>query len=306
MEHMDFVETEKRKLVTIEDVVTALAGQCDGARKRDGRGFNRADAQEGGRLAALLSSGVSWSYDDAKRALELTGRYSKQAGFILGDGRESKSSGIETALRNGKVKLENEPVAEQKPYNYACFSPGGKRVHLWRLAWVEDFSGLLSDLRAICSIRHGHRKVYMDPKESAELTINGKKRKATRSEVDFNGSTREAIVALCEKYGFVLEPAIAAPMDDEIDNLRRHERAAWVHRGTRDGRKGVWAVFDLAAKNPGFSEAVKTRMKGRFVCDPSDDWNWFLEWDEQTMDTVRRIAIEFRFAVSDDIRYGRA
>lgn len=302
---MTDIEAEKRKLVTIEDVVTALAGQCDGARKRDGRGFSRADAQEGGRLAALLRNGVNWTHADAKRALEIAGRYSKQAGSTLGGGNEKKSSGIESALRSGRVKLENAPVDEQEPYNYACFSPGGKKVLLWRLTWMDDLGALLADLKAISEIRHGYRRVLMDGRAKADITINGERRRANRCEIDFNGSTQAAIIATCRRHGFVIEPAIEAPLDDEIDGLRRNERAAWVHRGLRDGKKGVWAVFDLARKSPEFSEAVKTHMKGRFACDPMDDWNWFLDWEEDTIPLVRRIAQHFRFAVSDDIRHGR-
>jgi len=302
---MQDVETEKRKLVTIEDVVTALAAQCDGARKRDGRGFNRADAQEGGRLAALLRNNIHWTHADAERALDLASRYSKQAGNTLGDGRDSKAKGIESALKAGRVKLENEPVDDQEPYNYACLSPGGKRVLLWRLTWLEDLSGLLSDLRVVSQSRHGARRIGMEAKAKADITINGQRRRADRSEIDFNGSTQAAIIAICRKHGFVVEPAVEALIDDEIDELRRSERAAWIHRGTRDGRKGVWAVFDLARKTPEFSDTVKKYMRGRFVCDPLDDWNWFLEWDEETIPMVRKIAHHFRFSVSDDIRYGR-
>lgn len=284
----------------------ALAGQCDGARKRDGRGFNRADAQEGGRLAALKSTGIPWSVDDARRAMEIATRYSRQAGSILGDGRDSKAAGIETALRNGKVQLEEEPVEDQKPYNYACLSPGGKRVYLWRLTWIEDLSSLIHDLRDVCRHHpHGRRRSYMDAKVTAELSLNGQRRRVDRSEIDLNGSTAAAVAAVCRKHGFIVEPAVEAPVDDEIDQLRRYERSAWLHRGTRDGEKGVWAVFDLASKDPAFSAAVKSEMRGQFDCDPQEDWNWFLRWDQTTVQTVRRLASTFKFAVSDDIRHGR-
>jgi len=292
--------------VSIEDVVSALADQCDGARKRDGRGFNRADAQEGGRLTALKRRGLAWSVEDARKAMEIAARYSRQAGSILGGGNEKRSSGIENALRSGRVQLADEPVENQQPYNYACLSPGGKRVYLWRLTWVENMGGLFRDLRQACKDNpHGRRQSRVDLRVPAEMTINGQRKRYERSEIDLNGSTQKAIIAVCERHGFLVEPAVQAPMDDEVDRLRRAERSAWVHRGTRDGEKGVWAVFDLAAKNPEFSAAVKERMRGRFACDPQDDWNWFLVWNEETMQTVRRIASEFRFAVSDDIRYAR-
>lgn len=297
-------QRQPRQRVSIEDVVAALAAQCDGARKRDGRGFNRADAQEGGRLAALKQRDMAWSVEDANRAMEIAGRYAKQAAGILGNGHETRTAGIEAALRGGRVQLADDPVENQAPYNYACLSPGGKRVYLWRLTWVADLAGLIRDLRAACR-PHGQRKSYMDPKETAEISMNGQRRRYDRCEVDFNGTTQAALLEVCERHGFVIEPAVATAVDDEIDQLRRFERAAWIHRGTRDGEKGVWAVFDLAQKAPDFSAAVKERMRSRFECDPQDDWNWFLRWDAETIPTVRRLAAEFRFAVSDDIRHGK-
>lgn len=299
-------EKAVRRLVSIEDVVIALAGQCDGARKRDGRGFNRADAQEGGRLAALKSAGVPWSVDDARKAIEIASKYASQAGVTLGDGRESKAAGIEAALRNGKVQLADEPIEDQPQYNYACLSPGGKRVYLWRLTWVENLTELITDLRDVCRENpHGRRRCFMDAKVTAELTLNGKRRRVDRTEIDLNGSTRAGIVEVCKKHGFVLEPAIETPVDDEIDGLRRYEKAAWLHTGSRDGEKGTWAVFDLAQKDPAFSAAVKAEMKGQFDCDPQDDWNWFLKWTPETVQRVRRLASVHRFAVSDDIRHAR-
>lgn len=67
----------------LEAVVIALASQCDGARARDGRGFSRADAQEGARLSALASSGQPWSVSDAKRAMELAARHPRQAAILI-------------------------------------------------------------------------------------------------------------------------------------------------------------------------------------------------------------------------------
>lgn len=254
---------------------------------------------EGGRLSALKGMGIPWSIDDAKKALEIAGKYSKQAGYLLGDGRDAKATGIENALRNGKVRLDEEPVANQEPYNYACLSNGGKRAHLWRITRIEDMAGLMRDCRTICDrLPHGQRQTNWDLQKSADMTVNGQKVRAARIEIDFNGSSQRGILAICRKYGFVVEPAMRATMDSEIDELRRAQRSSWIHRGTRDGERGVWAVFDLARKHQPFSDAVKTRLRGHFACDVNDDWNWFVELNPSTLAHVRIIHAEFGFSAS--------
>lgn len=291
----------KPPLVNIADVINALAAQCDGARSKDGRGFNRADAMEGGRLSALKGMGIPWSVEDAKKALEIAGKYSKQAGNLLGDGREKKAAGIENALKSGKVRLDEEPVENQEPYNYACLSSGYKRAYLWRIKRIEDMAGLMRDCRVVCDrLPHGQRRTTWSLEKSADITINGVRTKAARIEIDFNGSSQRGIIALCKRYEFVIEPAMRAPMDSEVDALRMAERAAWIHRGVRDNEKGVWAVFDLARKHPPFSEAVKTELRGRFACDINDDWNWFVDLTTETLPVVRDIIDRFGFAASKE------
>jgi hypothetical protein len=300
-------EEAGRRFVSIEDVVDALAAQCDGARKRDGRGFSRADAQEGGRLCAMKRRGIAWSAADAKKAMEIGGRYAKQAGDLLGDGRGAKAQGIEKSLRAGKVRCADEVVDKQDPYNYAGFSPGGKHVHFWRMAELGDEAGFRAALGDFLRMRHGVRRVEVVFSESAAMTVNGTKRRSKRSVVEFNGTTRDPILAIARRHGFVLEPAVETPVDEEIDLLRKSERAAWIHRGVRDGKKGAWAVFDLARKHEPFSAAVKKYLVDRdtgrrlWRCDVDDDWNWYVVWDERTFDMARRIAAHFQFAVCAEI-----
>ncbi len=288
--------------MSIEDVIDALSSQCDGARSRDGKGFSRADAQEGGRLSALKRRSMAWSPEDARKAMEITARYARQAGDILGDGRDAKAQGIERSLRAGKVRCADPLDPAQPPYDYACFSPGGRRVLLWRMVRPRDPDGLRRDLGEVARLRHGARRTRVDFDVAADMSRNGAKLRARRSEIDFNGSSRDAILRIADKHGFVLEPAVEAPVDREIDALRLCERAAWIHSGHRDGAKGEWAVFDLAVRHDPFSAAVKRHAVdaaggGRlYTCDPRDDWNWYVAWDGRTKALVRRLVAHFGFA----------
>ncbi|AOG03418.1 hypothetical protein [Bosea sp. RAC05] len=301
---MHATRESKPSHVAIEDVVEALAAQCDGARRRDGRGFNRADAQEGGRLSALRRRDMAWSIADAKKAMEIVQRYPGQAAALLSGGSETKAAGIEKAIRAGRIPLRDEPVEKQQPYCYAGFSPGGRYVYFWKLAWVDDIGALMKTLRGLTRERHGVRRIYFQAPERADLTINGERKRAERLAIDFNGTTQATIVAAAKAHGYVLEPAIEEPVDLEIDRLRMNERAVWLHEGTRDGVRGTWAVFDLASKHEPFSNVVKTYLKGRYECRPDDDWNWYVEWNAETAELVTRVAKHFGFACADSFKAG--
>lgn len=291
-----------KRRVSLEDVVDALSAQCDGARRRDGMGFSRADAQEGGRLSALKRRGMAWNTDDARKALEITARYAKQAGGILGDGDDGKAGGIERALRSGRVACADPVDDGQPPYNYCCLSPGGKRALFLRAFPPPDRDGYGAGLRALAGMRHGERRVSVDFDVASETTRNGRKLRLRRSEVDLNGTTRDGVLALAAKHGFVVEPALGATLDGDIDALRRSARAAWVHSGHRNGERGEWAVFDLDRRHEPFSAAVKrhaldpaTRRR-LYSCDPRDDWNWYVAWDGRTRALVASLASHFGFA----------
>jgi hypothetical protein len=264
-----------RRPVTIEDVVGALAAQCDGARRRDGRGFSRADASEGGRLCALKARGMAWTAEDARKANEIVNKYSKQAGALLGGGHEAREKGIEAALRQGRVGLRDAVTDSQPPYNYLGLSPGGKQVHFWRLTGIADLGGLARELKAACAPSHGVRRNHLRLDGRADITLNGARRRAYRFEADLNGTTRAGILAAAERHGFLVEPAVEEALDPEIDLARRHEP---------------------------FSVEVKARLRGRFACLEHDDWNWYVEADAATLPQVGRIVQAHGFAISADLR----
>jgi len=245
---------------------------------------------------------MAWSAEDARKAMEIAKRYPLQAAKLLGLGAEAKEKGIEAALRDDRVRLRDETTDRQEPYNYACLSPGGKQVHFWRLAWVDDLAGLAGLLREAARRPHGVRRNRLKADGRADITLNGQRRRADRIEIDFNGTTRPHVLEAARRHGFVLEPAIEAPMDEEVDGLRRHERAAWIHRGVREGRKGTWAVFDLARKHEPFSRDVKELLRGRFACLEHDDWNWYVDLDASTVLDVARLAKRHQVAISRELR----
>jgi replicative DNA helicase len=69
---------EKDSKNTIEEAITFLASQDDGAKKADGKGFNADDTYFGRKLAKNIADGIPIDADRAKVALDLLQKYSRQ------------------------------------------------------------------------------------------------------------------------------------------------------------------------------------------------------------------------------------
>jgi len=282
---------------TLEDVVVALASQCDGARMRDGRGFSRADAQEGARLSAMASAGIPWSASDAKRAVEMAARHPAQAAVLMAGGDEKLGRAIAAALREGRLPpLKAVEDSAQPSYSFAALSPGGRNVNFWKMSWIADLPGFLSDLGAVSRLKHGERRIRIVHRKDAEATVNGKRRRMERWEIPFNGTSLQPVVAIAKKHGFALDPAVSAGPDPLVDRLRRSSRACWLREEGRGKTKKTVAVFDLERADKEFAEAVKKGFRGRFACSPADDWNWAIDWTEETRTAVKALAGRFGFS----------
>lgn len=279
----------------LEAVVIALATQCDGARMRDGRGFSRADAQEGARLSAMASSGIPWSVSDAMRALEMAARHPTQAAALMSGGDEKLERAMAAALRAGKLPpLTAVEDSTQPAYNLAALSSGGRNVNFWKMAWIADIGKLLGELHALSRLKHGDRRIRVVHKKDAEATVNGKRKRMERWEVPFNGTTLHSVTRIAAAHGFAVDPAVAAGPDQLVDRLRRSSKACWLRT---EAKGATVAVFDLERADPAFSEAVKRDFRGKFSCAPADDWNWTLSWDASTREKAVSLAKGFGFAM---------
>lgn len=286
--------TEK---ATLEAAVRALASQCDGASRRDGRGFSRADAQEGARLAALVSAGLPWSQSDVLRARQMAARHPVQAADLLVGGKGA--SALAAAFREGKVspKTAGVPDREQASYCYATLSPGGGDIWFWKTGWLADLELFLSDIAAISKTFHGARRNSVRRKKGAVATVNGRKRTSDRWEVPFNGTTLQRAVTAARTHGFALDPAVLKGPDPLVDGLRKSTKACWL---AREGGR-TFAVFDLHRKDEAFASDVKARFRGRFTCSPADDWNWKIDHDASNAAAVAELAVRHGFRADPDL-----
>lgn len=287
---------EEERMPSLEELVELLASFCDGAKKRDGHGFNKGDSQDGKRLAAMWKRRIPWTAEDLERAKSLVGRYAKQAahGYYPGDRR--KASRLERAIKEMTIAAVGEPSPHEVPFNYASVSPGGKRAYFVFMAWTDRYMDVVADIRAVGRLRHGARRTSVEFQKSVPMSVNGKRKRVKRWEVDLNGTTRPAILAVADRWGFAVDPGLEADPDQELDALVRNQKALYLSEGVRGGSKGLWFVFDLERRDDSFNEAMRARLPGRYECDPNDDWNWFVAVTERTVPVVRGIAEDFGFA----------
>lgn len=287
--------------LSLEDIIGVLAAGCDGAKKRDGSGFSKSDAQDGKRLAAMASRKVPWSKSDFERAISLASRYGQQAVKGLGLS-ELDSRRVLQQLRSGRMPTARPTVEKPAEYRYLALSPAGKSVFFYFLPWKKEYEAILPEIRALARLSHGHRRVRVSYNNKAVVSWNGKRLKSPRWEVDLNGTTQGHLLMLARKFDFAVDPAVSANMDEYVDELRKYPRALYLDIDYDErGRERQVAVFDLDKRDDRFGQAMKSLLPGQFTCDPKDDWNWVTDVTPATLPRIQRIAQEFQFAVDEDL-----
>lgn len=274
---------------SIERLLDTLMGFCDGAKKRDGTGFNKADSQDGARLAAMWRRGLPWSEDDLARAEALVKRYAHQAAFGFETQDRAAAARLERAIRNGHVASEKQPVTHETRFDYVQVSPGGREAYVVILGSSAHYMDMVSDIKALSALRHGARRTRVRFKKSVPMTINGRRRRVKRWEMDLHGTSRKGLLDLADRWGLVVDPALQQDPDPHLDALMRHPRICFHFEGVRRGRSGAWFVFDLEQPHPPFSQDIKHLLKGLYVCERGDDWNWYVPLCSRTLTVIAEL-----------------
>ena len=121
------VPLRPRSRADLCDAIAYLASACDGARRRDGHGFNADDVSDGHRLARTNR----WSRRDRRRARQLVRYYRRQlttAGFDV----DALLSGRRPRRRSRRFRRENPPQWAADPTGVHTFRywSGARWTHL--------------------------------------------------------------------------------------------------------------------------------------------------------------------------------
>lgn len=289
----------KQKLPSLEELVHLLASFCDGAKRRDGHGFNKGDSQDGRRLSAIARAKVPWTDEDHERACSLVRRYAKQAahGYHVGDPRAAMR--LMRAIREDKIASAND-TTDKAVYNYLSLSPGGTKAYFCLLDWTPHYRDVARDVYSLRGLRHGSRRISVDNKKVL-MAFNGKRRRIERWEVTFNGTTQKRIIDIARRWDFVVDPAAEASLDQKLDIVLGYPKSAYLFTGVREKKKGIWAVFDLDKADAVFTRTIKKHLPKNYKCEPSDDWNWFVPLNKDTHPWIKYLVHKFGFKVADDL-----
>lgn len=287
--------------VSFEDVIRIVAERCDGARRRDGRGFSKADAPDGHRIHATLKAEIPLCLEGALRARELATIYSGQAAMVLARGDRQRAKGLKDWICGNSFAFRKRWMEVPQLFKYAGLSPGLNEVWLF-----APFDTKLHDaVKAIGSQGHGERKIRAYRETNAEVTVNHKTVKVDRWVVDWNATSRDALLPVLERFCFVADTRIHKPLDAELDALMKNQRCAYLAEVTRSriaAGPREYAVFNLDAEYKPFSQAIKAQVPGRlWCCRPEDDRNWHVLLTPETVPTVIGLLERFGFAASTDL-----
>ena len=284
---------------TVEDVILALAKSCDGARKRDGKGFSRSDTQDGKRLAAMLAQGISWSETDLARAMELCQGYAVQGARLLGEGSERENEQLEKDLRAGYIQIGKPVDPMQDGCNFAVLSPACNRLYFYFEAYTPIFSELRDNILELRKLHHGARRIRVELSDKVDYHINRRKRRLRRWEVTFNSTTQPALIKLCKEFGVALDPIALKPVDSLIDELLKHPRVLYFRTVTNQEKREAsrWAVFDLDRKLDGFVEDIKHAFPAKDRVYDKSDATWLVPLNQNTYRDILDLADKYDMAV---------
>ncbi|MEA1653024.1 hypothetical protein UAJ10_28915 [Nitrospirillum sp. BR 11164] len=278
---------------TVEDLVSVLAGLCDGARRRDRKGFNKSDTMEGHRLDAMNQAGIAWGDVEIAKGREFVRRYAVQLSrYYTRD--QAKLLNLERLFRDSRaIDLKVSPVVTARPFRYASLSTERSNV----LINVSEYDQKLSDAikLKLRSLAHGERRV--------SNPFYNKKR--SRWEIPYNGTTRPVILAILREHDYIWDREIDCPLDAELDALLQHARAAFLAEVSISEfarQPTMCVVFDTDGPVKAFISELKRLIQATDRTYDPDDQIWCVRYTQETAPVVARIIDRFGFAITADLQ----
>ena len=221
-------ENKQQKVPSIETLIKTLTSSCDGAKKRDGVGFNKGDAFTGRRLTAMINSKIPFSFDDLKQSQELISRYSNQLKTIFGEDVEFKKS-----------RTYRHVERDRKDFHYCRLTLDNSRIILTG-PYNADLKKELSSLN---NLFHGDRKCisFFDRKKNPKCWV-----------FDYNGTIYNDLIKIIKKYNVAKDPNLVKP-NFKLDELKKNLYCCYYdYRNETLNNKDIvrlYVVFDLGEYN---------------------------------------------------------
>ena len=277
--------------ISLEFLLSILVQNCDGAKKRDGYGFSRADSQDGMRLGGIIKRRLPLNTTEVDISYSLLAKYSKQ---LLKNFSESEKKYISKLIGE-----KNLPIAmfskDRKPINYAYLSSQQKFLYIEINSFLNDYKQFTHKILQLKRICHGKRKTYVVFQGKMNKNIFGKSTTVSRWRVSYSGSVKRQLLSLLKQYDFIIDPTVFANPSQKRDALLRNEVYAYYEDATRNSITGKWLVLDFSNKNEAAIAYIKNNFRV-YCCRKEDDYNWYiLERDQE--DAIKNLFHNFSIAL---------
>lgn len=292
---------ENEDLPTVQEMMQILTGLCDGAKKRDGAGFNKADSRSGARLATMAKVGIPWGLEDSQVAVGLLKRYAGQVSKAVYPRSPSKARRLERNLREGRLPVAGKINRKSPIFNYIHPSSGGNYAYVMLRKNPEPYKEFVRDLKEIGRHSHGSRRIRVRFSRDNYIVTNGRRERVSRWVVDWNSTSRNLLVPLARKWRIVVDTTLLQSIESDLDKLSRYPRYCYLFEGVRKKIKGEWCVFDLYEPDREFNEEVKSRLRGYYYCHRNDDFNWFIILSSATVPILHDLIRKYQFRVAKDL-----
>jgi hypothetical protein len=280
-------------MLTLQAIVRKLAERCDGARRRDDEGFNKADAPTGHFLEAVDSKGLPWTHVEVTDIRNRLGKYSAQAAKLFTPDPE-KQKKLAWVIQNklAQVGCDPLPVPEQasKRPEYLSVSSDSRYLTFQ----TKDYNPrLANDIRSgFSNVLHGERRVirpYFDQETG-------------RWKVENYSTTAEIALGIAREHDLLIDIRATRSADPAIDEILMHRRSAFLATGKRTKIcRGAeeHAVIDLLEKDERFLADLKRVVPHERRS--YEDGAWWVHLDPHTSDALRYLLLKHGIAYEDQL-----
>jgi hypothetical protein len=288
-------------LLKFETLFLSLVTCCDGAKKKDGSGFSRADVQDGMRLGSIIKRNLPINSSELMRSRELIKKYRSQISRNLSSDKDEQDwiqkniqINIDT-INPTKFKHDREDIK-----NYAYLSNQKKFIYLE--VDVDSYNPYLTnEIKKISQFYYGQRKVKVFFQKNIKLKRLGNDIKINRWHISYLPITKKETIKICKSNNILISPEIFNSFSSIESKLLKYDAFVTSEWMVRNKKRGQYFVINFNSKNENFIDDVKNNAE-YFSCRREDDWNWCLLKTRKNTEFIKYVIEKYNIVPSRGVQ----
>jgi hypothetical protein len=275
---------------TLQQFVSDLAQDCDGARKQDKKGYNKPDAGFFHSINAVYHGGHKWSRDEISTVRNKMPKYAEQLSKKYTDD-PNKRKNIELLVRNSIKNIAIQPpeasedeVRSRKPS--LLLSYGENYIDLYQSKIDVGLNQKI--LSSFSDIRHGERYIALPQYD----------KKNDKFVIPRNSTTTNIAIDLYDSEGVFLDVRVGNGIDNDLDEVLKHSRAAYFLESDGffdDPGPVMMAVINFEKKNDAFVEDIKQSISSNNrIYSRDTDFSWLVKINIETAPVVAALIMDHK------------